>query len=73
MSYLCKPEHTMSELMKKTSKETYGKDVKGKMLSICNTFLSKVEVSSHEAIKSVLPLPMKHSNIDVCSYRFKKE
>ena len=25
-SYLCKPEHAMSELMKKASKETYGKD-----------------------------------------------
>ena len=24
-SYLCKPEHTMSELMKKASKEAYGK------------------------------------------------
>ena len=73
MSYLCKPEHAMSELMKKASKEAYGKDVRGKMLSICNTFLTKVEVSSHETIKIVLPLPMKHSNIDVCSYRFKKE
>ena len=29
-SYLCKPEHTMSELMKKASKEAYGKDL-GKM------------------------------------------
>ena len=29
-SYLCKPEHTMSELMKKASKEAYGKDI-GKM------------------------------------------
>ena len=26
-SYLCKPEHTMSELMKKVSKEAYGKEV----------------------------------------------
>ena len=29
-SYLCKPEHTMSELMKKASKEAYGKGI-GKM------------------------------------------
>ena len=35
------------------------------MLSIGNTFLSKREVSTHEAIKRVLPLPMRHSNIDV--------
>ena len=65
MSYLCKPEHAMSELMKKASKEAYGKDIKGKMLSIGNTFLTKREVSTHEAIKRVLSLPMRHSDIDV--------
>ena len=51
--------------MKKASKEAYGKDIKGKMLSIGNTFLSKREVSTHEAIKRVLSLPMRHSNVDV--------
>ena len=35
------------------------------MLSIGNTFLTKREVSTHEAIKRVLYLPMRHSNIDV--------
>ena len=64
-SYLCKPEHLVNELMKKTSKEAYGKDIKGKMLSIGNTFLTKRMVSTHEAIKRVLSLPMRHSNIDV--------
>ena len=64
-SYLCKPRHTMSELMKKASKEAYGKDIKGKMLSIGNSFLTKREVSTHEVIKSLLSLPMMHSNIDV--------
>ena len=63
--YLCKPEHALSELMKKTSKEAYGKDIKDKMLSTGNTFLTKREVSTHEAIKKVLSLPMRHSNIDV--------
>ena len=69
-SYVCKPEHAMSELMKKASKgekaskEAYGKDIKGKMLSIGNTFLTKREVSI-QAIKRVLSLPMRHSNIDV--------
>ena len=29
-SYLCKLEHAMSELMKKASKEAYGKDIKVK-------------------------------------------
>ena len=55
----------MSELMKKASKEAYGKDIKGKMLSIGNTFLTKCKVSTLAAIKRVLSLPMRHSNIDV--------
>ena len=65
MPYLCKPEHAMSEFMKKASKETYGQDIKGKMLSISNTFLTKREVSTHEAVKRVLSLPTRHSNIDI--------
>ena len=64
-SYLCKPEHAMTEPMKKASKEAYGKDIKDKMLSFGNTFLTKREVSTHEAIKRVLSLPMRHSDIDV--------
>ena len=63
--YLFKPKHGMSEFMKKASKEAYGKGIKGKMFSIGNTFLAKREVSTHEAIKTVLTLRMKHSNIDV--------
>ena len=59
-SYLCKPERTLSELVKKLSKEAYGKDIKHKMLSIGNIFLTKWEVSTHEAIKRVLSLPMRH-------------
>ena len=35
------------------------------MISVDNTFLTKREVSTHEAIKRVLSLPMRHSNIDV--------
>ena len=64
-SYLCKPEHTISELMNKASKEAYGKHVKEKMRSIGHIFITKREVSTHEAIKRVLSLPMGHSNIDV--------
>ena len=68
--YLFKPKHGMSEFMKEASKEAYGKeaygkDIKDNMFSIGNTFLAKREVSTHEAIKTVLTLPMKHSNIDV--------
>ena len=36
--YLCKPEHALSKLMKKASKEAYGKDIKGKTLSIGDNF-----------------------------------
>ena len=63
-SYLCKREHTVSKLMRKASKEIYGKDIKDKMLSISNIFLSKRKVSTHETIKGVLSLPTRHSNID---------
>ena len=51
--------------MKKQSKEAYGKDIKGKMLSIGNIFLTKREVSTDEAIKRVLFLFFRHSNIGV--------
>ena len=64
-SYLCKPEHAVSELMKKASKEAYEKGIEGRMLSIGNTFLTKRKVSTHEAIKRVLSLPMRHTSIDV--------
>ena len=33
--------YLMSELMKKASNEDYGKDIKGKMLSVGNTFSTK--------------------------------
>ena len=62
-SHLCKPKYAMSELMKKASKEAYGRDIKGKMLCIGNTFLTKCKVSTSEAIKG--SLPMRHSYIDV--------
>ena len=44
--------------MKKASKEATGKDIKGKLRCIGNVFLTKREVSTHEAIKRVLSLPM---------------
>ena len=50
--------------MKKASKEAYAKDIKGKILYIGNTFLTKGELSTHE-IKRVLSLPIRHLNIDV--------
>ena len=55
----------MSKLKKKSWKEVYDKDIGGKMLSIGNIFLNRNEVSTHEAIKRVLSLCMRHPNIDV--------
>ena len=66
-SYFCQPEHTISEHMKKASKEAYGKYTRRKLHSIDKIFLTKREVSTHEAIKRVLSLPMRYSNIDRCS------
>ena len=48
--------YLMSELMKKASNEDYGKDIKVKMLSIGNTFLTKRKVSTQKSIKRVLSL-----------------
>ena len=62
---MCKPERNMSELMKKAHKESTGKAVKDKLRAIGNVFLTKREVSLHEAIKRTLSLKMRSSNIDV--------
>ena len=48
--YSCKPEHAMSEFIKKASKEAYA----NKMFSVGNTFLTKRKVSTHEVIKSII-------------------
>ena len=66
-SYLCKPEHAMTELMKKTSEEAYGKNIKGKMLSIGNMYLTKHEVFTHEAIEAF------KYRCPACFYRSKKQ
>ena len=50
--------------MKKASKEAHGKDIKAKICSIRNILLTNHEVSTHETIKRVLSLPMRHSNVD---------
>ena len=39
-SHFCKPGHAISKLMKKASKKAYGKDIRGKMISVGNTFLT---------------------------------
>ena len=52
--------------MRKASKEAYGKDIKGKMFSIGNIFLTKCKVLHMKQSKGyLLSLRMRHSNIDV--------
>ena len=68
-SYLCKTEHKQSELMKKAAKEASGLDLKQKLRKVGNVFLTKREVTTPEAIKRVLSLPMRSSNIR-CDFIF---
>ncbi|XP_069125440.1 uncharacterized protein [Argopecten irradians] len=64
-SYMCKPERTMSDLMKKTSKEASNKCIRDKLFDIGNLFLKAREVSEHEAISRLLSIPMRRSNVNV--------
>ena len=64
-SYMCKPERTMSELMKKASKEATNRGVQDKLWAIGNVFTTKREVSTDEAIVRALSLPMRSSKIAV--------
>lgn len=53
-SHLCKLEHTMGELTKKATKKATGKEVIQKLHCLANIFLTKWEVSSHEAADNYL-------------------
>ena len=64
-SYICKPERTMSELMRKASKEANGKSVRNALKDIGQIFLKSREVSEHEAVAGILSLPLRRSNTDV--------
>jgi hypothetical protein len=64
-SYLCKPEHAMSELMKKTIKEAENLPPSDRLRLGGKTFVDKKEESCHQALKYLLGSPMGRSNIDV--------
>ena len=64
-SYLCKPEHTMSELMRKAVKEVNEAGVGNKLRAIGNVFINSREVSMHESIYHLLSTPFRCSNVDV--------
>ena len=62
---MCKPEHTMSESKKKASKDSHWNNDGEKLSAIENVFITKHEVATHEAIKQVLSLSLRTSNIAV--------
>ena len=64
-SYLCKPEHNMSEFMKAAAAERHSSGVKDKLRAIGNVFLTKREVSCHEAVMRCLSMSLRRSNMDV--------
>ena len=64
-SYMCKPERSMSELMRKASKEAANKNIQDALKDIGAIFIKAREVSEHEAISRILSLPLRRSNIDV--------
>ena len=72
-SSLCKADYTVSEVMKKASKESYGRNAREKLSTIGNVFVTKREVSTHEAMKPVLSLPVRTSNIAVIYNEQKKK
>ena len=49
--------------MRKVVEESPGLNVVEKLRKVGNVFLKNHEVSTHEAIKRTLPLPMRSSNI----------
>ena len=63
--YICKPEKTMSELMKKACKESNSSNNKERLSVIGKQLLRNREVPTHEAIMRILSMPLRRSNIDV--------
>ena len=64
-SYLCKPEHTLGELMRKAVKEVNEAGVGNKLRAIGNVFITAREVSFQESTYHLLSHPFRHSNVDV--------
>ena len=64
-SYICQPEKTMSELMRKASEEANDKTIRDKLYSIGNTLRKGRKVSHHEAIMKILSIPFRRSSTPV--------
>ena len=64
-SYVTKPEHEMSELLKQTSKKSAECDIRQQLQKMGKKFLSSREVSAEEAAYRVLSLPLSRSSREV--------
>jgi DNA replication protein DnaC len=64
-SYICKPEKTMSELMKKASKEAQDKSITDQLYHVADKMRRGREVSHHEAIMRLSSIPFRRSNVAV--------
>lgn len=62
---ICKPERTISEMMKKACKEANDKDIQQKLRHISNELIKGREVSQHECIIKALSIPLRRSNTTV--------
>ena len=66
---MCKEKGKLGEIMRQVVKESPGLNVREKLKKVGNVFLTKHEVSTHEAIKQILFLPLRSSNIS-CDFVF---
>ena len=68
-SYMCKEQGKLREIMGKVVKESPGLNLREKLRKGGNVFLTKLEVSIHEAIKRTLSLSMRSLNVG-CDFVF---
>ncbi len=64
-SYICKPEKSMSELMRKAAKEAPEGNLSSQLYHVANAMRKGREVSQHEAIMRLLSIPFRRSNTEV--------
>ena len=64
-SSLYKPEHTVSQLTRKTSKESYGRNIWEKLSATGNAFITKREASIYKTIIPVLSI-FAAENLEYC-------
>ena len=66
---MCKEKGKLGEIMRQVVKESPGLNVREKLRKVGNVFLTKHEVSAHEAITRTLSLTIRSSNTG-CDFVF---